>query len=102
VTTWITRRSQFHQTILASHITASSRMGRESMEQIAGFLQLNGVDQMTARHKAGALIYGTMQQQAALLSYVDVFHVMGILFLMVIPLVFLMRRPHRQTAASGN
>ena len=102
VTTWITRRSQFHQTILASNITASSRMGRESMQQIAGFLQQSGVDQVTARHKAGALIYGTMQQQAALLSYVDVFHIMGILFLLVIPLVFLMRRPHHQTVASGH
>ena len=80
VTTWVTRRSQFHQTILASHITASSRMSREAMEQITGFLQQSGTDRVTARHKAGALIYRTMQQQAALLSYVDVFHIMGICF----------------------
>jgi hypothetical protein len=33
---------------------------------------------------------------------VDVFHIMGILFLLVIPLVFLMRRPHHQTVASGH
>ena len=99
VTTWITRRSQFHQTILASNITASSRMGREAMEQITGFLQQNGTDRVTARHEAGALIYRTMQQQAALLSYVDVFHIMGYLFLMVIPLVFLMKRPHHATTA---
>jgi len=98
VTTWVTRRSQFHQTILSSHITASSRMGRESMEQLAGFLHQSGVDQVTARHRAGALIYRTMQQQAALLSYVDVFHIMGILFLLVIPLVFLMKRPSHSLA----
>jgi hypothetical protein len=32
------------------------------------------------------------QQQAALLSYVDVFHIMGILFLAIIPLIVFMRR----------
>jgi len=102
VTTWITRRSQFHQSILSANITASSRMGREAMEQISGFLQQSGIDRVTARREAGALIYRSLEQQAALLSYVDVFHIMGYLFLMVIPLVFLMRRPHRQTAASGH
>jgi len=40
-----------------------------------------------------------LQQQAALLSYVDVFHIMGILFLVIIPLVVLMQRPQRQAAA---
>jgi len=51
VTTWITRRSQFHQSILASHITASSRMNREALEQITGFLQHSGIDGVTARHE---------------------------------------------------
>jgi DHA2 family multidrug resistance protein len=99
VTTWITRRSQFHQTILASHITASSRVSREALEQITGFLEHSGIDRVTARHKAGAMIYRTMQQQAALLSYVDVFRIMGLLFLAVIPLVFLMKRPHHASSA---
>jgi DHA2 family multidrug resistance protein len=74
-------------------------MNREALEQITGFLQHSGIDGVTARHEAGALIYRTMQQQAALLSYVDVFHIMGILFLIVIPLVFLMRRPHHASTA---
>jgi DHA2 family multidrug resistance protein len=99
VTTWITRRSQFHQSILASHITATNQMSRQAMDQITGFLQHSGTDHITARHRAGALIYRTMQQQAALLSYVDVFRIMGALFLLVIPLVFLMKRPHHASSA---
>jgi len=98
VTTWITRRSQFHQSILASQITASSRKSQEAMQQLTGVIQHSGVDRATASHRAGALIYRTMQQQAALLSYVDVFQIMGILFLAVIPLVFLMRRPSHSIA----
>ena len=98
VTTWITRRSQFHQTIMSSHITASSRMSQEALRQITGFLQQSGIDRVTAKHQASALIYRTMQQQAALLSYVDVFYIMGLLFLAVIPLVFLMKRPSHSIA----
>jgi DHA2 family multidrug resistance protein len=99
VTTWVTRRSQFHQSILVSHVTASNPMSREALEQITGFLQHSGTDHITATHQAGALIYRSLEQQAALLSYVDVFRIMGILFLIVIPLVFLMKRPHRSSTA---
>ena len=98
VTTWITRRSQFHQSVLASHVTATSRMSQEAMQQLTGVIQHSGIDRVTASHRAGALIYRTMQQQAALLSYVDVFHIMGILFLLVIPLVFLMKRSSHSIA----
>jgi len=97
VATVVARRSQFHQSILASHVTASNRMSQEALGQITGFLQHSGIDRVTAKHQAGALIYRTMQQQAALLSYVDVFRIMGFLFLVVIPLVFMMQRPHRHT-----
>jgi DHA2 family multidrug resistance protein len=98
VTTWVTRRSQFHQSILSSHVTATSRMSQEAMQQMTGFIQHSGVDRVTASQRAGALIYRTMQQQAVLLSYVDVFQIMGILFLLVIPLVFLMKRPSHSIA----
>jgi hypothetical protein len=40
-----------------------------------------------------------LEQQASLLSYVDVFHIMGILFLVIIPLIVFMHRPQHQTAA---
>jgi hypothetical protein len=42
-----------------------------------------------------AEIYGGVQQQASLLSFVDVFWLMGVLFLLTIPLVFIMRRSRR-------
>ena len=46
-----------------------------------------------------ALLYRILQQQASLLSYVEVFRIMGILFMVMIPLVVLMQRPQRQGAA---
>ena len=55
-------------------------------------MQQRGFDSVTAGEKAHALLYKMLHQQAALLSYVDVFHIMGILFLVIIPLILLMRR----------
>jgi hypothetical protein len=41
------------------------------------------------------MIYESLQQQAMLLSYIDVFHMMGWLFIFTAPLVLLMRKPKR-------
>jgi DHA2 family multidrug resistance protein len=99
VTTWVIRRSQFHQTVLSSHVTASNLTSRQALEHLTNLIQQSGVDCVTARQKASALLYRMLQQQASLLSYVDVFHIMGILFLVIIPLIVLMHRPQHQTAA---
>jgi DHA2 family multidrug resistance protein len=92
VTTEVARRSQFHQSVLVSHITPSTMAASQSLGHISRMMQQEGADAITAAHKAQALLYGMLQQQAALLSFVDVFHIMGILFLAVIPLILLMRR----------
>ncbi|MGA9260163.1 MAG: hypothetical protein WBV98_26465, partial [Candidatus Sulfotelmatobacter sp.] len=67
------RRSQFHQTILSSHVTASNLTSRQALEHLTNLIQQSGVDCVTARQKASALLYRMLQQQASLLSYVDVF-----------------------------
>ena len=38
------------------------------------------------------MLYGTVQRQAALLSFVEVFRIMAFLFLAIIPLILLMRK----------
>jgi len=96
-TTAVARRSQFHQNVLASHLSAASIATQQALGHMSHFMQLRGFDSVTAGEKAHALLYKMLQQQAALLSYVDVFHVMGILFLAIIPLILLMRRTGAET-----
>jgi DHA2 family multidrug resistance protein len=93
VTTWIARRSQFNQSLLAAHVTDNSPFTRQALEQARGLFLRGGSDPATASRRALAMLYGLVQQQAALLSYLSVFRVMGILFLLIIPLVFIIRRP---------
>jgi len=91
VTTMMARREQFHQQVLASHFTPSSRSGQQALAQFAPFLAHQGFDRITAVQKAGGLLYRMLQQQAALLSYADAFFLMGLLILLNIPVVLLMR-----------
>jgi hypothetical protein len=44
-----------------------------------------------AAKKSLAAIYGMVQQQAAMLSFVEAFWVMGVIFLCMLPLLFLLR-----------
>jgi hypothetical protein len=50
---------------------------------------------VAAGRQALGSVYRTLTQQATLLSFIDVFYLLGWLFLLTVPLVLLTRRPHR-------
>jgi len=101
VTTWIARRSQFNQSLLAAHVTDISPLTRQALERAQGMFLRGGSDPVTASRRAQAMLYGAVQQQAALLSFLSVFRLMGILFLLLIPLVFMVRKPKGKGAAGA-
>lgn len=39
------------------------------------------------------MLYGVVQQQAAVLSFLTVFRMMGVVFLVIIPLILILRKP---------
>jgi len=92
VTTWIARRSQVHQTMLAAHVTPGEPLVQEYLDRARQVFRQNGADWSTATRQAQAELYAVVQQQAALLSFVELFRLMGLLFLMALPLILLMRR----------
>jgi len=56
---------------------------------------------VTATQRAYAALFGAVQRQAAMVSFVDLFRLLGGIFLLLLPLVLLMRRPRgRATAAA--
>lgn len=95
VTTWVARRSQFHQSVLVSHATPFDPGARNFLSQARRMMFNSGSDWYTAGQQATSQLYGIIQQQAALLSFVEVFRIMGYLFLLVTPLVLLMKRSRR-------
>jgi DHA2 family multidrug resistance protein len=51
-----------------------------------------GADAVTADHQAYGALWGMVQRQASMLSYNDVFRFLGGMFLIMLPLLFLMKK----------
>ena len=101
VTTMLARRAQFHQNVLVSHVTDTNPIYQQFFEQAKEMLIQQGSNVVDAATQANTLIYDFVQQQAAMLSYIDSFWLFGLVFLLMIPLVFLMKKtiPHKGPVA---
>jgi DHA2 family multidrug resistance protein len=104
MTTFLARRNQVHQDQLASHVSAYDPHTRNLLHGLQSWFQVHGFNSVDASQKALAAIYGMVRQQAAMLSFVEAFWVMGVIFLGMLPLLFLLRNarslhPHTRKAA---
>jgi DHA2 family multidrug resistance protein len=88
VTTAVARRSQFHQARLVEAITPYNPAVQHAMQSIGS--ATGGGDHST---RSLGVIYGQVLRQAAAMSFLEMFHILGVLFLLTLPLVWLMRRP---------
>lgn len=93
VTTLLARREQFHQDALAAHVTIFSPPTASMLSEIHQRLAQFGVNFTGAGQHALRLLYDILLKQAAVLSYVDAFRFLTFLFVLVSPLVWLMRKP---------
>ena len=60
---------------------------------IQRMLQGRGLDVGAARQAAAHMIDGQLRRQAMLISFEKLFYLSGILFLLVLPLVFFLKAP---------
>ena len=51
---------------------------------------------MTATNRTYAALFGTVWRQASMVSFVTIFQILGLLFIALIPLVLIMKRPAHQ------
>ncbi|HKD76972.1 MAG TPA: DHA2 family efflux MFS transporter permease subunit, partial [Ktedonobacterales bacterium] len=92
MTTFLARRQQVHQNQLVSHITPSDIRTQNMAHGLQMWFQSHApLSTYDATHKAWGAIYGLVQQQAAMLSFVEAFWVMGVIFWCMLPLVMLLR-----------
>jgi DHA2 family multidrug resistance protein len=61
----------------------------------AGFMA-SGADPVTATNRAYGALFGAVWRQASMVSFVTIFQILGALFIGLIPLVLIMKRPSRQ------
>jgi MFS transporter, DHA2 family, multidrug resistance protein len=92
VTTMLSRRAQVHQNILVSHVTGLDTALQGMASSTAQALQIQGADPVQAQQQATALLYGMVQRESAMLAFVELFKLLGIMMLLMIPLVFFMKK----------
>ena len=93
VTTIQARLTQKHQSDLVANLTPLNPRYLAALHGLAAELQARGSSAATAAHQAGALLYGELQRQAAMLAFIDVFWLLGVVCLVMIPLMALVKTP---------
>jgi DHA2 family multidrug resistance protein len=100
--TLLDRFRQGQINVLGSHVSAFSPTTRMTLESLRQMFVAHGSDPTTATQQAHAVVWGMVQRQAAMIAYLDVFRLMTFLFLLAIPLVFLLKKPVHQTRRAGS
>jgi DHA2 family multidrug resistance protein len=101
VTTMVARRAQVHQEILVSHLTPLDQPYQAAISSTSRFLMQQGSNPAQALNQAQGLIYGNLVRQATMQGFIDTFWLLGLTFLAMIPLMFLMKtaKPHKAPVA---
>jgi DHA2 family multidrug resistance protein len=99
--TLLSRHSQATTSMLGSHVTSYDAPSQLMFMQMRNGFMATGSDATTATSRAYAAIFGIVQRQATMVSFVGIFQMLGLLFLAIIPLVLMMKRPKRGGAPAG-
>jgi len=96
--TLLARYSQFYQTNLVAHINPFNPTFQTHLAELKQALISKGVGITQADHTALGMIYGEVRRQAGALAFNRIFFVIGLAFLVIIPLLLLLKRPAHQSA----
>jgi DHA2 family multidrug resistance protein len=99
--TYLARNRQVVGSILGENVSIYDPQTQTTLNQIVQRLVAAGSDITTATQRAYMILHGMVQRQASMVSFVTLFRMMGILFLIMIPLVLLMRRPSKAAAPAA-
>ncbi len=87
----VTQRGQFHQNQLLKYVTPSGMNYQRVQGMYQGSFDLK-VGAANAGHLANGEVLQQLQSQATVLAYVDVFWILGVAAIVMVPLTFLLKR----------
>jgi len=101
LTTFLARQSQMHQTTLVAHATATNPRFMQMLQGSVAHMEKSGSGPALALQQAYNQMMSLIQQQAALLSYVNAFWVAAVIVACLVPLPFLLKKPKPGEAHEG-
>jgi DHA2 family multidrug resistance protein len=92
VTTMLARREQFHQHVLVSHLSAADAPVQGMISSLGSYLANQGVSTADGVKQAYGVMANVMSQQAAMLSFLDCFWMLGLVAIIGFPLALMVKR----------
>jgi len=89
VNTYVANRNAVHRTDIISHITMDNPLVVQRLSGYTKYFMTKGFTVFDARSKALKLLDLTVVKQAAHISYSDAYLLIGMVFLLAIPLLLL-------------
>jgi len=89
------RKQQIHINNLGKYVHSGNPQALSMVQNLTAFFVSQGKDAATASRQAYAAVWAMLQRQAAMLSYDDAFMLLAIMFLVMFPFIFIMKRPKR-------
>jgi len=93
--------SASHRSVLVEHVSSENTMAMERMNGMKAGLMSATSDVDKAAQQAIAFLNYSIDKQAAILAYIDIFHYMTIFIVLSIPLVFLAKNFKMNQDAMG-
>jgi len=93
VNTLLARRTQFHQYRLVGNVSNYNPAYQRWLNAVIAGLMAKGQSYLSAQKQALGIVYAAVIRQATMMSFIDVFWLLGVVMIALLPLVFIMRRP---------
>ncbi|MDB5025933.1 MAG: drug resistance transporter, EmrB/QacA subfamily [Mucilaginibacter sp.] len=89
ISTFLSRETSIHRVAMVSHLNVNDINVQNRVAQLARGMRTHGLDSLTSRNTAYQMMDNGATMQATLLSYMDVFMLVGIVFVIFVPFVLL-------------
>ena len=95
-----TRHAQIHVNTLTANVTPSNLQAQGLVNGVKSMMMAQGgADPATAQRMANGMVENIIRQQAAIMSFNDIFWLLAIMFLAMLPFILLMRPPRKKAGA---
>jgi len=93
LTTILHRSHTVHHAYLSEHVAVLDPATSQRLSQLAHGFQQRGLDAASAHNAALSALSNALHGQASILSFEDCYRLVALLFVLLIPMVLLVRRP---------
>ncbi|MGD0274733.1 MAG: hypothetical protein ABSB79_01550 [Syntrophales bacterium] len=89
----LTRGENWNRAVLMEHVNVFTYRTSEMLRILSSYFYSRGMDTAGAYDRALKVVEGVVARQSSMLSYNHVFFIMSVVFLLSIPLIFLLKNP---------